>query len=100
MPKSYLSSVVFCILPRQAHPATRGHQQENHPRNLQPQLMQHPSERPGHRRHGAGHGSHGPATLGLLRRHAPDYPDLSCRGYLAHGLDFSSLRRYNGANLR
>jgi hypothetical protein len=87
------------ILFRRSKPATRGHHQKNQPGNLQPQLMQHPPKRPPHSRQGASRGPHRPAALSLLRSYPCRHSQLSCRGNLAHGLDFNSLRRYNDRSL-
>jgi hypothetical protein len=84
----------------QSNPATPRDHQENKARNLQPQLMQHPSQGAARRGDGAGRRSHRPAALGLLPRYPRHRPELSCRRNLAHALDFNSLRRYNGASVR
>jgi len=94
-PPGLVLRILFCC----GKPATSRHHQENQPRNLQPQLMQHPSQGPRHRSSGLSRGPHHPAALDLLRGHAPHHPDLSCPRNLAHGLDFNSLQRYNDASL-
>jgi hypothetical protein len=99
-PQSSTTRLVLRILFSRSESATRRHHQKNQPRNLKPQLMQHAPERPGGRRNCLRHGPCRPAALDLLPGHARHYPQLSCRRNLAHGLDFNSLRRYNGASLR
>jgi hypothetical protein len=98
-PKARLPGLIFRIFVGQRNPAAGRYQQENKPRNLQPQLMQHPPKGASRRRNRAGGGPHRPAAFGLLRRHPRHHPYLLCRRNLAHGLDFNSLRRYNDANL-
>src|ERR1700733_666143 len=92
--------LIFRIFLRRGKPATRRHHQENQPRNLQPQLMQHPSKGPRRRSRSLSRGPHRPAPHNMLPCYPRRYPDLSCRRNLAHGLDFNSLRSYNGASSR
>jgi hypothetical protein len=66
--------MILRILMGQGDPAASCHHQENKPRNLQPQLMQHPSERVGRRSDGASRCPHRPAALGLLRRNPRHHP--------------------------
>ncbi len=61
--------------------------------------MQHPSKGASRGRQGASRGLHRPAAFRLLRRNPCRHSQLSCRGNLAHGLDFNSLRRYNDPSL-
>jgi len=70
--------LIFCVFFRRCDPAAPCHHQENKPRNLQPQLMQHPPKRSSRRSHGASRRPHGPAALGLLTRHSRHHPQLSC----------------------
>jgi len=53
---------------------TQRHEKENNPRNLQPQLMQHPSECLRRRRRGVGRCPHRPAALGLRGRYPRHHP--------------------------
>jgi hypothetical protein len=95
-----MPSLIFPILPDRGAPKTQGHHQENKPRNLQPQLMQHPSAGTRRRRHGTAGCPYHPAALDLLRCDPRHHPDLLCCGNLIHGLDFNSLWRYNVASPR
>jgi len=100
-PSRRVSSLVFPILTRQSEAAERRHKQEHRARHFQPQNVGHLPERPRRRARPLQHRAPGAAAHGLfgkqLPRHARGCPQLPCGRNVVHGLDFNSLRRYNGA---
>ncbi len=98
-PPPRLPAMVFPILFCRGARETQSHNQEHNPCNLQPQLVQYAAESPPGSGGGLGGRAHRPAALGQLRCHPRRHCYLSSSRNLAHGLDFNSLQRYNGANL-
>jgi hypothetical protein len=53
---------------------TQRHEEENHPGNLEPQVVKHSTKGASSSGGGLGRSPEGPATLRLLRSHASDHP--------------------------
>ena len=103
-PRSNSSGLVFCIFVRQRDAAKASHREENKPCYLKPKLVKHAPERSRSSTRRRSNCSDCATALGMLprqtSRHSGNDSQLSCRGNLAHGLDFNSLWRYNGAACR
>ena len=103
-PRSYSSCLVFGIFVRQRDAAQASHCEENKPCYLKPKLVQDAPERPRGGAHRRSHCADCATAFGTLPRQAScdsgNYSQLSCGGNLVHGLDFNSLRGYNGAACR
>ena len=94
-----LSSVIFSVFLKRGAAEAEGHDQKNHSRHLQPELVGDMQEGPGRRLDGAHDGAERAVAARLLARDPRHHPNLSPSGNFAHGLDFNSLRRYNDATL-
>ena len=103
-PRSYSSGLVFCIFMRQRDAAEASHREENKPCYLKPKLVQDAPERSRSSTHRRSNCVDCATAFGMLPRqtscYSGNYSELSCCGNLAHGLDFNSLWRYNGAACR
>ena len=100
-PSRRASCLVFLILTRQCKSAEHRHGQEHRARHFQPQHMSHLPERSCRGARSLPHRIPDAAPRGLFGKQLPGHargcPQLPCGRNVVHGLDFNSLRRYNGA---
>lgn len=93
--ESHLSRLIPGVFVRPGCSAAGGHQQEDHSRNLQPQLMQNAPASADRGRDGAAERADGSAALCLLRGNTGHYSQLLCGCNLTH----SSILTVSGATM-
>src|SRR5579863_1820370 len=95
-----LSCVVLPIFLPGSAAETERHDQEDHAGHFQPKLMHDMAEGSGGSANPAPDGVKRATSSRLLSGDAGDHSHFSPSGNFAHGLDFSSLERYNDATLK
>jgi hypothetical protein len=93
------TGMILFVLLHSGGRKTDGQEKENNPGHLQPQLVCGASERSTRGADAAHDRGECTAPSGLLPGHPRYHPQLPQSRNLVHGLDFNSLRGYNGATL-
>jgi hypothetical protein len=90
-----LSSMILSVFLENRSGEAGGHQQENHSRDFQPELVQGAAKGSGSGAGSRHQGIEGAAALHLLAGNAGHHSSFAPVGNFTHALDFTSLRRYN-----
>jgi len=95
-----LSGVIFPVLLHAGAGKAESHDEENHPRQFQPQLVHHVAEGATGGANSSHQRAEGAVAPSLLAGNASHDTQLAQCGDFTHNLDFSSLRSYNVATLK